>query len=76
MWSRGRATDALLDLYGATTDAAVRAEIGRVIERWRGRSLVAPGELRAALDVICAAAAVESAFDRLVVRTGADRAAA
>jgi hypothetical protein len=64
---RSEAVDALLDLYGLTDDPAVHEEIGAVVSGWTGRTLLEGAEVRAGLDRLTAAAAVESAFARLVL---------
>jgi hypothetical protein len=65
--ARAEAVDALLDLYGLTTDAAIHEEIGAVVTGWSGRTLLGGAEVLEGLQRIVAAASVESAFAALVL---------
>lgn len=62
-----RCVDQLLDIYNSVKEPAVRAAVCEWLAKFAKRSMIEPGEVRAAALDICAAAAVEGAFDHLVV---------
>jgi hypothetical protein len=65
--SQNRCVDHLLDLYNEAAEPGVRTEVCSWIGRWGKRSMISADEVRSdALD-ICAAAAVEQAFEHLVI---------
>lgn len=65
--SQNRCVDHLLDLYNEAPEPGVRAEACNWIGRLSKRSMVSAEEVRAAALDICAAAAVEQAFEHLVI---------
>jgi hypothetical protein len=65
--SQSRCVDHLLDIYNEATEPGLRAEVCQWIGRFGKRSMIAADEVRSAALDICTAAAVEQAFEHLVI---------
>jgi|RhiMethySRZTD1v2_1073278.scaffolds.fasta_scaffold827556_2 hypothetical protein len=65
--SQSRCVDHLLDIYNEATEPGVRTEVCTWIGRFGKRTMISTEEVQAAALDICAAAAVEQAFEHLVI---------
>ena len=65
--SQSRCVDHLLDIYNEATEPGLRNEVCSWIGRFGKRTMISAEEVRAVALDICAAAAVEQAFEHLVI---------